>query len=448
LHNEQGTIPMDLTDLQTFRVVACDLNGQMRGKVVPGAYFDKLASGAVRMPLSVLNVDLWGADIDGSPLVFETGDADGMLFPTERGAMPTPWLDTPSALVPMTLSNDDGTSFAGDPRHALTRVLKQYEARGWQVVAATEMEFTLVNDSGNALCPPNDPRNGLPLDGSEILSISQMDAFAPFFDDLYAGAAAMGIPAETAISEAGLGQFEVTMKHGPALQAADNAWLFKTLVRGLARKHSMAATFMAKPYSDDSGNGMHVHFSVLDAEGCNVFDNGGSEGTDILRHAVAGCLAAMPASSLIFAPNGNSYERLVEGAHAPTSAAWGYENRTVAIRIPGGPNIARRIEHRTAGGDINPYLLLSAVLGAAMIGVTDQMTPSAPVTGNAYDTDDLPTLASNWVSAVDIFAHDPMIARIFDPLLIDNFVRCKRQEIEKFDHISAETHWRTLLERV
>ncbi|MCX8227182.1 MAG: glutamine synthetase family protein [Sulfitobacter sp.] len=439
---------MNLTDLRTFRVVACDLNGQMRGKVVPGNYANKLASGAVRMPLSVLNVDLWGADIEGSPLVFDTGDADGMLFPTERAPMPVPWLDTPSALVPMMLNNEDGTAFAGDPRHALVRVLKQYDARGWHVVAATEMEFTLVDESGGTLSPPRDPRNGLPLDGAEILSMSQMDAFAAFFDDLYAGAAAMGIPAETAISEAGVGQFEVTMCHGPAIDAADNAWLFKSLVRGLARKHRMAATFMAKPYVADSGNGMHVHFSVLDSDGRNVFDNGGPEGTDILRHAVAGCLAAMPASSLIFAPNGNSYDRLVEGAHAPTSAAWGYENRTVAIRIPGGPNVARRIEHRTAGGDINPYLLLSAVLGAAMIGITDKMTPTDPVVGNAYDTDDLPTLASDWTSAVDMFEHDPLIARIFDPLLIDNLVRCKRQEIEKFDQIPAETHWRTLLERV
>jgi glutamine synthetase len=102
----------------------------------------------------------------------------------------------------------------------------------------------------------------------------------------------------------------------------------------------------------------------------------------------------------------------------------------------------------TAGGDINPYLLLSAVLGAAMIGITDKMTPRPPVVGNAYDTDGLPTLASDWSSAIDMFEHDPLIARIFAPLLIDNFVRCKRQEIEKFDQISAETHWRTLLERV
>jgi glutamine synthetase len=238
------------------------------------------------------------------------------------------------------------------------------------------------------------------------------------------------------------------MRHGPALEAADNAWLFKSLVRGLARKHGMAATFMAKPYLDESGNGMHVHFSVLDSEGNNVFDNGGPEGTDTMRHAVAGCLAAMPASSLIFAPFANSYDRLVDGAHAPTAAAWGYDNRTVAIRIPGGPNGARRIEHRTAGGDINPYLLLSAVLGAAMIGIKDEWEPSEPIVGNAYDVDDLPRLAADWTAATDMFASDPLISRIFDTMLIGNLVRCKRQEIEKFEQMPASTHWRALLERV
>ena len=176
-----------------------------------------------------------------------------MLFPTDRAPCPVPWLKTPSAIVPVTLSNEDRTPFAGDPRHALVRVLADYDARGWQVIAATEMEFTLVDDKGNAPTPPADPRNGVPLDGGEVLSVSQLDAFSVFFNDLYAGAAEMGIPVETATSEAGIGQFEITTRHGPALEAADNAWLFKSLVRGLARKHGMAATFMAKPYSDYSG---------------------------------------------------------------------------------------------------------------------------------------------------------------------------------------------------
>lgn len=439
---------MDLKALQTFRVVSCDLNGQMRGKVVPGYYADKLATGAVRMPLSVVNVDLWGADIEDSPLVFETGDADGIMLPTDRAPMPVPWLTGASALVPMTLHTDDGTPFGADPRAALASVLDKFTARGWQVVAATEMEFTLIDDSAEKVQAPLNPRNGRPLDGSSVLSMAQMDAFAPFFDDLYAGAAAMGIPTETAISEAGVGQFEVTLRHGPALEMADNAWLFKTLVRGLARQHGMAATFMAKPYAHDSGNGMHVHFSVLDSAGNNIFDNGSHDGTDILRNAVAGCLAAMPGSSLIFAPYNNSYDRLVDGAHAPTGAAWGYENRTVAIRIPSGATAARRIEHRTAGGDINPYLLLSAVLGAAMIGIEDQMQPSDPVVGNAYEKTNLPSLAANLTDAVTAFETDPFIARIFDPLLIDCLCRTKRQEIAKFLAIPDELHWQAWLERV
>ena len=150
---------MNLADLQTFRVVACDLNGQMRGKVVPGSYADKLPTGSVRLPFSALDVDLWGTDIVGSPLVFESGDADGMLFPTDRAPCPVPWLETPSAIVPVTLSNEDGTPFAGDPRHALVRVLADYDTRGWQVIAATEMEFTLVDDKGDAPTPPADPQS-------------------------------------------------------------------------------------------------------------------------------------------------------------------------------------------------------------------------------------------------------------------------------------------------
>ena len=200
--------------------------------------------------------------------------------------MAIPWLDAPSALVPMSMYTDDGAPFEGDPRHALARVLEQFAARGWQAVAATEMEFTLLDDSGVQPQAPVNPRSGRPLDGAAILSMSQMDAFAPFFDDLYSGAFSMGIPAETAISEAGVGQFEVTMRHGPAMEMADNAWAFKALVRGLARKHGMAATFMAKPYLGDAGNGMHVHVSVLDKDGNNVFDDGGQDGTQVLRQAV------------------------------------------------------------------------------------------------------------------------------------------------------------------
>ena len=366
---------MELADHPTIRVAACDLNGQMRGKRIPGAYALKLDAGAVRMPLSVLNVDIFGADIEGSPLVFDSGDADGVLYPTGRGPVPLPWLDAPQPLVPMAMHHEDGTPFEGDPRHALVGVLDRFGERGWQVIAATELEFTLVDDSGEALRHVRDPRSGRRLEAPGILSMAQMDAFDPFLTALYEACAAMGIPAQTATSEAGIGQFEVTLDHQDALRAADDTWLFKTLIKGLAHRHGFSASFMAKPFSNDAGNGMHLHFSVLDGDGRNVFDDGGAKGTDTLRAAVAGCLAALPASTLVFAPHANSYARLVPGSHAPISAAWAYENRTAALRIPGGPPAARRIEHRAAGGDINPYLSFATILGAAITGVEEGMEP-------------------------------------------------------------------------
>lgn len=438
---------MDIGHFATFRVAACDLNGQMRGKRLPASYFPALANDGVRMPLSALNVDIKGADIDDSPLVFETGDADGVMRPTSRGPVPLPWLDSRQPLVPMQMYLEDGTPFYGDARHALARVLDRYAARGWQVIAATELEFTLVDDSGKQLKHVRDPRNRRRIDASEILSLSQMDAFDPFLSALYEACEAMGIDAQTTTSEAGVGQFEITLNHQDALRAADDTWLFKALIRGLAHRFDCAATFMAKPFVLDSGNGMHMHFSVLDTEGRNIFDDGGPGGTDTLRHAIGGCLAAMQASTLIFCPHANSYARMTPGAHAPTAICWAYENRTAALRVPGGSPKARRIEHRVAGGDINPYLSFAAILGAALVGIEDAQDPGPPLTGSAYDQD-LPQLAADWTSAVDLFEADPLMPRIFEPRLIRNYVQTKRQEIAVMGQIDEADHWKTYLDKV
>ena len=438
---------MDLSTYDTLRVAACDLNGQMRGKRVPGDYAAKLSKGAVRMPLSALNVDIFGLDIDDSPLVFETGDADGLLKPSGRAPVPLLWLDTPQPLVPMEMYQEDGTPFAGDPRHALTSVLERYSARGWSVMAASELEFTLVDDSGENLDHVINPQTGRHLQSAEVLSLAQLDAFDPFFSALYDACAQMNIPAQTTTSESGVGQFEITLNHQDALKAADDTWIFKALIKGLARKFGFAATFMAKPFAGDAGNGMHLHFSVLDADGKNIFDNGGEDGTELLKQAVAGCLAAMPASTLLFAPHANSYQRLVPGAHAPTAVCWAYENRTAAVRIPGGAPVARRVEHRVAGGDINPYLTFAAIMGAAIAGIEQGLVPPAPLTGNAYEYD-VPQLAPDWATAIDLFETDPMIAGIFPKMLIRNLVLTKRQELRLMGDIPEADHWKTYLDTV
>lgn len=427
----------DNAHIKTIRVAASDLNGVARGKRMPVKFAQGIEESGTRFPLSVLNLDIWGEDIDNSPLVFEAGDPDGIALPTDRGFVPMPWLDTPSALLPMWMHRENGQPFDGDPRHALAAVLKRYADRGLTPICGTELEFYLVDDSGKDLAVVPSPRSGKRRPGAEILSLRALDAFDNFFTALYDGAEAMDIPAETAISEAGLGQFEINLSHSGAMKAADDTWLFKLLVRGMARQHGFAASFMAKPYPDYSGNGMHVHFSVLDKDGNNIFDNGGDAGTPALHHAIAGCMNALSASALILAPHGNSYDRLVPNAHAPTSICWAYENRTAAIRVPGGNHKARRIEHRVAGGDVNPYLMLAAVLGAALTGIEDAQMPPAPITGNAYDQG-LPQLPANWGDAIDLFETDARIARIFPDELIRNLVATKRQERGAFADLSPE----------
>ena len=428
----------DHPQIDTLRIAAADLNGIARGKRLPRTMADKAALGTMRFPLSVLNVDILGEDIEGSPLVFASGDPDGVLRPTDRGFVPVPWLDTPTALLPVWMFHEDGRPFAGCPRQALARASDALAARGLFPTVGTELEFYLVDDSGETLRPPPSPRSGKRRAGAQILSLGALDAFDAFFTDLYAGAEAMGIPAEAAISEAGPGQFEVTLGHvAGALRAADDAWLFKQLVRGLARNHGFAASFMAKPYQDHSGTGFHAHVSLLDGEGRNVFDNGGPEGTKALHHALAGCLEAMPACTLIWAPHANSYDRMVPGAHAPTGVAWAYENRTAALRVPGGAPKARRLEHRVAGGDTNPYLVLAAILGGMLAGLEDAVSPPPPITGNAYDQD-LDEIPMDWPGAAAAFDKAPIVHRIFAPELVSNLLATKRQEQVRLATWSAE----------
>ena len=425
-------------EVKTIRVAAADLNGMARGKRVPARFADKILTEGTKFPFSVLNMDIWGEDVEDSPLVFQSGDPDGLLLPTERGFMPMPWLEAPTGLLPLWMFHPDGRPYEGDPRQALARVVERYKAAGLTPVVATELEFFLIDDSGGQLRVPPSPRSGKRRTGAETLSLRALDAFDRFFTSLYDACEAMDIPADTAISEAAPGQFEINLMHqSDPMKAADDSWLFKQLVKGLARSYGFAGSFMAKPYEEWNGSGMHMHFSILDQQGNNIFDDGGDLGTDKLRHAVAGCLAAMPGSTLLFAPHENSYDRLVPNAHAPTGLGWAYENRTSAIRIPSSGPKARRIEHRVAGGDVNPYLTVAAILGAALNGLEDGIEPPPPIQGNAYEQG-LAQLPATWGAAIDAFDSCPQIKRIFPAHLIENFVMTKRQELHYMAELSDE----------
>ena len=381
-------------EVRTIRVAAADLNGQARGKRVPTRFADKIVKDGTRFPFSVLNLDIWGEDIDDSHLVFEQGDADGVLKPTERGFMPMPWLEAPTALLPIWMFRENGTPYEGDPRHALRAVVDRFKARGLTPVCAIELEFFLIDDSGKTLQVPPSPRSGKRRKAAETLSIRALDAFDTFFTDLYDACEAMDIPADTSTSETGLGQFEVNLMHcDDALRAADDAWLFKMLVKGLARRHGFAASFMAKPYPEYSGSGLHTHCSVLDEKGDNVFDSGGPKGT----------------------------------ARNPS---------------------ARRIEHRVAGGDVNPYLMLAAILGAALDGIETGAEPPAPITGNAYAVEDLPQIPTSWEAAIDAFEGSSIVPKFLHPELIRNLVLTKRQELHYIAELSPSEQVELYLDTV
>jgi len=406
-----------------------DLNGQLRGKRMPLGNLVKVLDGGVRMPVSLAGVDIWGCDPDGSTMVFESGDGDGICRPTERGVVLNNITAVPSAFVPLMLFNEDGSAFGGDPRQALAAVVARYKARDLTVVVATELEFYLSDPMADY---PSSQTTGDLSDSYAMVAVDELDHFEPFLSDVYRLCEEQGIPADAAISENGSGQMEINLNHVPdPLRAADDAMLFKRIVRGAARKHGLRASFMAKPYGERSGSGLHVHFSVLDRDGKNIFANGTPEGSDVLHHAVAGLLRAMPDCMAIFAPHYNSYRRFAPQSHAPGAVAWGYENRTTAIRIPGGPDVARRIEHRVSGADANPYLVLAAILGAALLGLDEAEQPAAPTKGDAY-AQPLPQLPQQWDTAIEKFATSTLIREIFQPVLCDMFITAKRQESARF----------------
>lgn len=434
--------------IETIFACVCDLNGTLRGKRVPIDQADKVVAGGVRMPLSVVGMDVWGEDIENSKLVFETGDSDGICDFTGRDLLPITWTDRPTAMAMLWMRQEDGTPFAGDPRRALSSIVERYKALGLTPVVATELEFYLCDPSMDRPDAPRSPVTGKRLDSDGALSLDELQHFDSFLNDVYDACAQQDIPADAAISENGAGQFEINLMHvDDPLKAADDAILFKRLVRGVARKHGFAATFMAKPYGDRAGSGLHVHFSMLDQDGNNVFDNGGEEGTPLMLNAVAGLLATMQENALTFAPHENSYRRLLPGAHAPTGVAWGYENRTAAVRIPGGSHKARRIEHRVAGADANPYLVLASILGGALLGIENKMTPVPAIEGDAYRLD-LPHLPLDWASAIEAFEDGKHVAEVFSAQLQTMLVECKTQELKRFARHVTDFEYHSYLEVV
>ena len=406
-----------------------DMNGIFRGKRVPAEKLSKLEKEGIRMPLSSIGVDVWGTDVAGTKLTLERGDLDGICTSTGRGALD---LGFGGPLLPMWMSKEDGTPYFADGRHLLSDILTRYRKFGLTPMVATEIEFFLIDPHSERPAPAHGGPGSPPREFDNIYSLEELNEVGPFLDEVYATAEACGIAVDAAIAEGAGRQFEFNLVHqADALKAAEDTLYFKHILRNVARRHGFLACFMAKPYADFAGSGLHVHFSMLDAQERNVFDDGTARGSDIMLGAVGGLLDSMADMTLIFAPHLNSYRRLCRGGLAPTTVGWGYENRTAALRIPGGPHAARRIEHRVAGVDANPFLVLAAILAGALDGITRKLVPPAPVGTNSHELE-LPMLAKDWRQALERFETAESTGRLLDPEFVACFAACKQQEQDVF----------------
>ncbi|NHN38366.1 glutamine synthetase [Pseudomaricurvus alcaniphilus] len=433
--------------VDTIEMILADINGVHRGKWLPRESLVNALQGSIKLPITTLCLDIWGRDV--YELVFESGDADGLCLPVADSLALVPWAERPAAQMLVSMANLDGTPFAGDPRVVLQQVCDRYRGLGLRPVVAIELEFHLLQQPRAADGSPAHTGNQAerPL-GGETYSLDLMEKYAAVFHEMRDAAALLGVAVDTLIKEGGPSQYEINLNHtDDPLVAADQALMLKRLIKKVAQKHDLVASFMAKPFADSAGNGMHVHFSLLNDAGANVYDNGSEAGSATLRHAIAGLADTMPDCMAIFAPNQNSYRRLQPGNHAPLSPCWGYENRTVALRVPAGDTSAMRIEHRVAGADANAYLTLAAILAGAYVGITEKRAAPEPTVGDAYSTHK-PSLPAFWPEALRRFDASRFIAQQLNPTLQKMYSASKWQELNQFNNTVTSMEYDAYLNTV
>ncbi|QFU74742.1 glutamine synthetase [Halioglobus maricola] len=436
-------------EITTVEALLPDCNGVMRGKWLPRPKFSKIYGGELKLPKTALSLDIWGRDVE--ELVFSTGDADGLCKPIESTLLPTPW--SPGGergQVMLAMYDLDGTPYMGDPSHVLAQVVERFAESGWRPVVAAELEFSLVTvDRDQPLpshtCPK--PAGGNPV-GGNTYGLDVLNEQRDMMEDLRTACDAQDLPFDGVVKESAPSQYEVNMQHvdDPVL-AARQIIMMKRLIKGVAAKHGLIASFMAKPFEDEAGNGMHVHCSVLDKDNRNIFDDGGEKGTPLLLNAIAGCLTYMAESVAVFAPTYNAYRRFQKGTHAPTYPCWGYENRTVAVRVPAGSPAARRLEHRVAGADANPYLLFAAILSGMLEGIRENLSPGDPISGDGY-TQEEAILPVYMQDAVRLFSESDFIRNSLGDELQRIYTLTKTQEINEFRRRITELEYLSYLERL
>jgi glutamine synthetase len=415
-------------DIQAIDAFIIDLNGHATGKRLPAADGEKLYKEGVMYSACAPNADCRGLGHNAGGMGKSDGDPDGIARPLSGYLRRVPWASAPIAqVVCQMVDAAEGKELWFDPRVILADVVRQCRTAGLHPVVACELEFYLID-------PRRAPDGGItlgalpgrtPVRRAANLSLDAIDGMADFLTRVDEAASIQQLPVCGAVVEYGIGQYEVNLRHiDDPVRAADQAVLLKRLVKGVARSLGMEATFMAKPFMAEPGNGLHVHVSVVDESGRNRF--GAPDGEALLRQGIAGMQALMYDSMALYAPNFNSLRRFL-GPFVPSSRDWGYNNRSVAFRVPLGQGEARRIEHRVAGADASPHLALAGILAALLHGITNRLEASAPVEGRVLESDD-PDFPSDLIVALERLEKSRLLAQYIPARYLRVYSEVKRGE--------------------
>ena len=406
-----------------------DMAGVARGKLLPA---DKFGGGELKLPEGIFQQTISGDYVTDKTNV---EDRDMLLVPDASTLRVVPWAVDPAASVFLDCYKKDGSPIPTSPRQVLKRVLELYSAKGWTPVVAPEAEFYLINphSDANEEVEPPEGRLGRTEAGKQPFSIDSMNDFDPFINEVYAYCEAQGIRIDTLSQEMGPAQFEINFLHGNAVQLADQVMLFKRTVKEAAIKHEMHATFLARPIADEAGSAMHIHQSILDESGNNIFSNEDGSASELFYWYIGGLQKYMMEALLIFAPYANSYRRFLSYYSSPVNLEWAIDNRTVGLRVPDAEPAARRVENRLAGSDVNPHLAIAATLACGYLGMVEKLQPRDAIEGSAYD---LPySLHKHVYSAIDAMRGSKAMRETLGDEFVTLYCALKEHEYREFQEI-------------
>lgn len=419
-----------------------DITGVARGKIIPRDKFE--AEPEMRLPEAVLIQTVTGDYPDDSML--DMTDPDMEMKPDPNTLRFVPWAIEPTAQLIFDCYDSDGNTVQTSPRAVLRKVLALYEEKGWDPVVAPEMEFYLIAPNPDPDIPLQPPigRTGRAEFGRSSYAIDAVNEFDPLFEDIYDYCHAQNIEVDNLIHEMGTAQMEINFLHGNPLDLADQVFLFKRTVREAAFRHKMYATFMAKPMEGEPGSAMHIHQSLVDRKtGKNVFSNEDGTPSETFFHFIGGLQKYLPECMPFFAPYVNSYRRLTPYNAAPTNVEWGYDNRTVGLRVPRSGPAARRVENRLPGVDVNPYIALASTLACGYLGTKEKIHPREPLSTDAYQ---LPyQFASTPEEANQRLRECTPIHDVLGKRFVDMYLGVKEKEIAEYFRVISPWERKYLL---